>query len=471
MTAEDVLGPPNLSQVLRPDSPGTTALERAWHFLLGAINSGYMYYGKALDMELKPVVASNEAIAWAKKALPQEFADKTPPTVFLPQHWPDNPGGTNFGPPYKYKVTEMPTDTFFWTFAYDVSGIAGATLRYRLDKDGENPLWDDTNETYKGGDGVRPWKSLPMFRRDFPKGNVTGDPEFDTSILPQEIAELFWVRLTGLENVLIDWYVEVSDKKGNITRTEIQHLYIGSVSLGSVIWEPAYPDCDDVITVNHEKPGLLHWGINGWKMPPETLWPIGTTPFGDDKSVETPMTRCSKGYCVSLGPVFDLAYQVDFVFHHHDGTWDNNGGKDWHILFSPCMQEFAGTDSNEAGGTMPFETQSAGESVSGEVVGEGMGLVGETEAEIGVFQSSEDTVFRDYGDSSVVARVLDNGHAERRMARMGGGCSVGSQRPRSFWLMWVCGLLVGVRLRGRCLEGCGAKRRNNSCCFEDGYAV
>ena len=41
------------------------ASERAWHFFLGSLNSGYMYYGTAVDMEVKPTIACNEAIAEA----------------------------------------------------------------------------------------------------------------------------------------------------------------------------------------------------------------------------------------------------------------------------------------------------------------------------------------------------------------------------------------------------------------------
>ncbi len=339
LTAEDAAGPADPARVLHAESAGATDLDRAWHFLLGALNSGYMYYGKVLDMELKPVVACNQAIAFAKKAMPPGAPDHTPPTVFLPQHWPDNPGGTNFGPPYQYKQVVLPPDTLFWTFAHDVSGVAGATLRWRRDSDGANPLGDDANETYAGGPGVGPWQSLPMARRTFPKGNPTGDPEFDTSILPDEIADLFWAEWTGVTDALIDWYVEVSDAKGNVARTPIQHLYLGPEggTPGDHVWTPAHPDCDDAITIRHDRAGRLHWGVDGWKVPPAALWPPGTTDFGDGKSVETPMAPCGDGeFCVTLPPVGTLASVVDFVFHHEDGSWDNHGGQDWHVPITPC---------------------------------------------------------------------------------------------------------------------------------------
>ena len=40
-----------------PLLPGATAAERAWHFLLAGYESGYMYYGSSLDMEVKATLA------------------------------------------------------------------------------------------------------------------------------------------------------------------------------------------------------------------------------------------------------------------------------------------------------------------------------------------------------------------------------------------------------------------------------
>ena len=113
VTAEDLKGAPSIAKILHPESGGSK-LEQAWHFLLGGLNSGYMYYGKVLDMELKPVVAANEAVARATEAAGGWGADATGPTVWIPQRWPDNPGGTNFGPLYKYQVQELGPQTWFW---------------------------------------------------------------------------------------------------------------------------------------------------------------------------------------------------------------------------------------------------------------------------------------------------------------------------------------------------------------------
>ena len=62
--AEDFSGHINISQIVYPSASATMA-ERAWHHLLPAFTSGYMYYGKSLDMEVKPTLGCNLATDFA----------------------------------------------------------------------------------------------------------------------------------------------------------------------------------------------------------------------------------------------------------------------------------------------------------------------------------------------------------------------------------------------------------------------
>ncbi|KAA0230348.1 nucleotidyltransferase family protein, partial [bacterium] len=82
--------------------------------------------------------------------------DATPPTVFVPQREPYNPGGMEWG------TQPQPSDFTVWTFAYDVSGLNAVTLNWRVDGDGENPIASIQNETYAGGSEVGPWNSEIM---------------------------------------------------------------------------------------------------------------------------------------------------------------------------------------------------------------------------------------------------------------------------------------------------------------------
>ncbi|MBN1946957.1 MAG: hypothetical protein JW797_14885 [Bradymonadales bacterium] len=340
LTADALAGPPDLAKVLHPDTDGTTALERAWHYLLGSLNSGYMYYGSSLDMELKPVVACNEAIARAQPIL-AGGQDPVGPTVWLPQRYPDNPGGINAGPLYGYRETTTSSDFWVWTFAYDLSDIQTVTLWIREDHDGSDPLSDDDNQTFFGGPGVGSWLGYPMTFRDFPAAPPYPNPQIDTSILPTAIADLYFVQVTGYSDVLLDYFVEATDTEGNSSRSPIQHVYVGEGGGGTpqgVHWEPTNPSKNDVVTVYSPEAGWLHWGINGWQEPDEVYWPAGSEAFGDDQSVETPLTGPDGDgfYQADIGPFTagSNVTVVDFVIRHPDNTWDNNGGSDYHIPIS-----------------------------------------------------------------------------------------------------------------------------------------
>jgi hypothetical protein len=212
---------------------GASSVEKAWHHLLSGYESGYMYYGASLDMEVKATLASNAAVIYADPVIAGGGDDTVAPTIWLPQRLPWNPGGKGGGSLWGYpggEGADMESDFWVWTFVYDVSGLARVDLKYRNDADGTNPTTSDQNETYAGGSEVGPWQTLAMTRRVFPKGNFFGDPNIDFSVLPDYIADEFYVQVTGLSEVLIDYYVEAEDSAGNIKRSPIQHVWIGEAT-------------------------------------------------------------------------------------------------------------------------------------------------------------------------------------------------------------------------------------------------
>ena len=131
-----------------------------------------------------------------------------PPTIFLPQRQPYNPGGYEWGP------TPEASDFEVWTFIYDASGVASATLKWRVDADGANPLSSIQNETYAGGPEVGAWQNLPMAFRDFPAGNFLNDPSIDFFEMPAYIADEYYVQVTGLRSVLICLLARESSRTG-----------------------------------------------------------------------------------------------------------------------------------------------------------------------------------------------------------------------------------------------------------------
>jgi hypothetical protein len=213
--------------------------ERAWHFYLGGLDSGFMYYGLSLDDEVKQSLACNRAIQLAKiitDANPN--LDQTPPTVFKPQRFPWNPGGMGWGQLTHYipvgfeNKPPWPSDFYIWTHVFDVSGVTNVTLYVRQDNDGVNPLNSNQNETYAGGSEVGSWVPIAMTKRTInPLTGQTGEVGEPNNavnffILPSYIADYYWAKVTGYRNKLLDYYIEAVDSKGNITKTDIQHVYV-----------------------------------------------------------------------------------------------------------------------------------------------------------------------------------------------------------------------------------------------------
>lgn len=228
-TCAAIVGSVDPAKVVDPPAGANTA-ERAWHYLLAGYESGYMYYGSSLDMEIKATLACNQALALADPVV-AGGPDTVAPTVWLPQRLPWNPGGFGGGSLWGWPSGEgaaMTSDFHVWTFAHDVSGLARVDLMVRQDADGANDTATIANETYAGGAGVGAWTALPMTRRVMPLGEPWDMAGIDLTVLPTRIADQYWLKLTGYSDVLLDYYAEAEDAQGNIKRTPIQHVYVGT---------------------------------------------------------------------------------------------------------------------------------------------------------------------------------------------------------------------------------------------------
>ncbi|OXU15881.1 hypothetical protein [Sedimentisphaera salicampi] len=229
-TAEQIEGSARIEQIQSPDASATNS-ELAWHFFLPALTSGYMYYGSALDMEVKPTIACNNAVEKAELAIQDRSQDQTPPTIWIPQQLPHNPGGKGFGPLWDYQEVQHSRDFWIWTFVSDVSGMKEVTFYYRLDRDGKNPLSSNQNETFQGGSEVGAWRSRTMTKRTFPPENFFNDPEIDFFEMPLVIADQYYIHVLEPEivaegGVLVDYYIEAEDNKGLVERSPILHTYV-----------------------------------------------------------------------------------------------------------------------------------------------------------------------------------------------------------------------------------------------------
>lgn len=216
-----------MSEIVSPTSAISPA-EKAWHFLMASYDSGNAYYGLAEDFEIKTTLGVNRCVQFAKPTLDAHpGVDNTKPSVFIPQRWPYNPGEKGYGTPYGYKEFLNSADFTVYTFAYDVSGVQKSELKYRIDTDGKNNLSSNHNETYAGGSEVGTWVTLPMTERIFPKGNITSNTQANLYMLPTVIANQYYAEVAGISEKLLDYYVEVTDNNGNITKSKIQHVWVG----------------------------------------------------------------------------------------------------------------------------------------------------------------------------------------------------------------------------------------------------
>lgn len=318
--------------------------ERAWEFYLNGQASDYWYWDGTEMWDSHPARAANQAV---EKALPiaESGTDQTGPAIFLPQRTPYNPGGIEWG------NTIEPSDFDIWTYVYDMSGLDFVRVRYRVS---DSPEITNANLTYSGGAGVGEWESIEMVGTFIPS---------ITNPVPTHKAEEFRATIAGLNNVMVDYYVEAADTHGNTSKSIIQHVWVGETSGdngggpdGPVSWSPEQPTKDDIITLtinNAHTAGNLHWGVNNWNQPIEDYWPAGTFLFeGNGPAVQTPMTVLDDGRLqIELGP-FNNENQnvtnVSFVISYSDDSWDNNSGNDYFINISQSTDIDNGSENPQA---------------------------------------------------------------------------------------------------------------------------
>lgn len=312
-TADDMAPYASLSNI---QSGSGTPTERGWHYLLQAQASDHWYWDGAEVWDSNVTRGSNLAAAQADTVI-DAFAgqETTPPTVFLPQRESYNPGGFEFG------ATPEPSDFEVWTYAYDVSGLSDVKLKYRIDNDGFNPLTSTDNETYAGGAEVGAWTSIAMQSSDIAP---------PTGILAATYrAERYAAQIVGHEDVLIDYYVEAIDELGNVTRSDIQHVYVGAAitggSDGGVLLSPDPAMAGQLAELVYDPAGAAlasseqvhaYYGFDSWS--------TGIT--------QTSMLWDAVDEVWKLDvTMLNSAELFDVVFNDGNGTWDNNKGQDWHF--------------------------------------------------------------------------------------------------------------------------------------------
>jgi hypothetical protein len=322
-------------------------VERGWHIFLGGFDSGFMYYGDSLDDEVKQSLACNRAIAQVKSFVEANLTnDLVGPSVFKPQRFPWNPGGKGWGPITTYKpvgfngAAPWSSEFYVWTHVYDLNDVQSVRLMVRVDGDGVNPVASNQNETFAGGGEVGTWIEIPMTKRVLPRHNPTGNANLNFFITPDYMADYYFAKVTdaqvsvGIRNKLLDYYVEARDSRNNVSKSDIQHVYVeddagqggggggGTTPSGPVTANPNPPVVGLPVTITYT--GTLasgasvniHHGFNGanWTAVPGVA-----------------MTKHGEVWKYTY-TVPSTATNIAMVFNFNgQNPWDNNGGNNYNF--------------------------------------------------------------------------------------------------------------------------------------------
>ncbi|MDD3604022.1 MAG: carbohydrate-binding protein, partial [Kiritimatiellae bacterium] len=335
-------------------------VEQAWHIYLAGLDSGFNYYGGlGNDDENKPALATKRAIDKLSSYMSSRLAqDQTPPTVLKPQRFPYNPGTYTFGW-YNYVagvdtryLKEMPSEFYVWTHAYDVSGITSIVVKVRMDNDGVNSLSTTHNETYAGGADVGSWYTVPMNKRELPKTRTAlntaasngqidyfvFDPAFWSNPV---IADYYFAKITdanvpGFRGKLLDYYVEACDSRGNVHKSDIQHVWVendgGQSSVyPSATFNPASPSDCEPITVNFN----AATSALATAATVNVFYHFSTNTNDWASAAMTRQSSNTFSHTFTTNDIPDNAPQLEVAFN--DGTnWENNNGANWKVSIRDC---------------------------------------------------------------------------------------------------------------------------------------
>ena len=360
-TAERKLGRADPWRIAAPHEPTAdpNAAEKAWHIYLAGLDSGFNYYGGlGNDDECKPPLANLRAIECLRGAGLDQAAlaatDTVPPSMFRPQRFPYNPGGYTFGW-FNYTSQDgsyrkkMRSDFYVWTHVYDVSGIPedGVKLFVRADKDGYNPVDSIQNETFEGGDEVGAWVEIPMEKRVLPSTTdelnaLADNGQINYEFAPAAVADYYFAKVTQFRGQLVDYYVEATDSKGNYTRSDIQHVWVGDdetpagpggggTKRASASFSPAAPlDTDDItVTFDAGTSDIAH------AEPVYCLYTFDAGATWSDKAMtRTDTNTFSLVFKANEGTYLNDSPSLFVCFHGTvDGleVWESRNGSNWSV--------------------------------------------------------------------------------------------------------------------------------------------
>jgi hypothetical protein len=225
---------------------GANPAELAWYFLLPAMDSGFGYYDENVDDHVKPTLAFNQSLAFAEPYVQANLAkDKTGPSVWWPQRYPYNPGSANVSKAEGWTLQHFDNTFSVYSYAFDVSGISSIKVRVRPHTNKQANAKDNTFRVYdpvglkaKGVANIDParvgaWVDYPMTKRALQTeingvGWQTANSAAMKTVSAKKIGDMYYVYLNTYRDQIVDYYIEATDAKGNVSKSDIQQVYVGA---------------------------------------------------------------------------------------------------------------------------------------------------------------------------------------------------------------------------------------------------
>lgn len=225
---------------------GANPAELAWYFLMPAMDSGFGYYDENVDDSVKPALSLNQSLFFSKPYVTSKLSqDRTGPSMWWPQRYPYNPGSANTSKAEGWTLQHYNNVFGIYTYAYDTSGLANVKVKIRTHTSKRASASDNTFKVYDpaalqaaGVANIDPskvsaWTEYPMNVRNL-SSDINGvDWQASSKAMLQkvpatEIGDLYYSYIANYRDQLLDYYIEATDSKGNVTRSDIQQVYVGA---------------------------------------------------------------------------------------------------------------------------------------------------------------------------------------------------------------------------------------------------
>ena len=223
---------------------GANPAELAWYFLIPAIDSGFGYYDENVDDNVKPTISFNQSLHFSEPYVEDNISnDRTGPSVWWPQRYPYNPGSVNNSKAEGWATMYMNNVFAIYTYAYDVSDIEDIKVKIRVHTNKSADPKDKTYQLYDPArhasdpnvnpDNVGEWVEYSMKERDLTpdingvEWQPSGKETFEV-VPANKIGDLYYTYFDNYRDQLLDYYIEATDTKGNVTKSEIQQVYVGT---------------------------------------------------------------------------------------------------------------------------------------------------------------------------------------------------------------------------------------------------